>query len=97
MAIYILIVSLEKGTKDTAVFLNRASFLANDQKVHVGLQSQNPLLKCVETERVRDFTERRDFRIQKEKWLKIQGLGFLSMHFRGISAIQYVLAQSSMS
>lgn len=67
MAIYILIVSLEKGSKDTAVFLNRASFLANDQKVHVGLQSQNPLLKCVETERVRDFTERRDFRIQKEK------------------------------
>lgn len=97
MAIYILIVSLEKGSKDTAVFLNRASFLANDQKVHVGLQSQNPLLKCVETVRVRDFIERKNFWIQKEKWLKIQGLGFLSMHFRGISAIQYVLAQSSMS
>lgn len=42
MAIYVLIVSLEKGTKDTAVFLNRASSLANDQKVHVGLQSQKP-------------------------------------------------------
>lgn len=41
--VYILLLaSLEKGTKDTVVFLNRASFLANDQKVHVGLQSQTP-------------------------------------------------------